>query len=142
MAFYTMRYMQDRAGGKRIYQSNDGRLIVCVSARRYGRRHEKGPALLIETCYEDERGGGWNWFSPLRLWHGDTFEDNTERIYEVDDFEASHHVYERALVAESGAMYRDGIKRYEASGWTPCEVTPECLEYWMRYRRGEAQLDL
>ena len=44
---------------------------------------------------------------------------------------------ERALVAECAAMYRDGVKTYEADGWTPCDVTPECLEYWMRYRRGE-----
>lgn len=143
MAFYTMRHTEDRGiyGQLHYYASEDGRLTVVVSEVRFVSDRKMTSALRVETTYEDSRGGGWAWFNPTELWSTTRDKGGYDR-YETITNDARMFSptpeNERALVAECAAMYRDGVKTYEANGWAPCKVMPECLEYWMRYRRGEA----
>lgn len=142
MAFYTMRHTDDRGvyGQLHYYTSEDGRLTVVVSEHRFVSNRKMTSVLRVDTTYEDSRGGAWAWFNPAGLWSTTRDKGGHDRHRVIaNDARVFPPTPENefALVAECAAMYRDGVKTYEADGWTPCEVTPECLEYWMRFRRGE-----
>ena len=127
MAFYTMRHVEDRGiyGQRHCYRSEDGRLFVEVT------RSTRVPALVLDVTYHDARGGGWRWFDPTVTWEARRDESGYSYmrmfVSERADLRRATPENERALVAEAAAMYRDGVRHYKASGWTPCEVTPDCL---------------
>ena len=132
--FYTMHKLED-LGTTRHYESEDGRLLVVLQTMGHdeGNRHDvvnvllrKGrvdrfmpTTLFVETYYTDDDGNQWGRFNPFIA----GWQINLSRLCEATPEN------ERALVAECAAMYRDGVKTYEADGWTPCEVTPECIDF-------------
>ena len=136
MSYYTMHLTEDQ-GRRHTYQSEDGRVIVDVAAvehdegrrtdaanvwRRRGHVDRFMPTTLhVSTYHYDEGGSCFGHFNPYVLSVPGRYEINFARLYE----DTPENV--RALVAEAAAMYRDGVKAYEASDWIPCEVTPECL---------------
>lgn len=132
--FYTMHELED-FGTTRHYESEDGRLLVVLQTMEHdeGNRHDvanvwlrKGrvdrfmpTTLFVETYYTDDDGNQWGRFNPFIA----GWQINFSRLCEATPEN------ERALVAECAAMYRDGVRSYEAEGYTPCEVTPECLAF-------------
>ena len=132
--FYTMHELEG-FGTTSNYESEDGRLLVVIKAMEHdeGDRHDvaniwlrKGrvdrfmpTSLFVTTYYTEDDGSQTGRFNPFISLN----QINFSRLYEATPEN------ERALVAECAAMYRDGVRRYEAEGWIPCEVTPECLAF-------------
>lgn len=132
--FYTMHELED-LGATRRYESEDGRLMVVIETTwhdegdrsdianfwmRKGYIYRFMPAMLfVETYYTDDDGRQWGMFNPFIA----GWQINPSRLCEATPEN------ECALVAECAAMYRDGVRAYKAEGWTPCEVTPECLAF-------------
>lgn len=138
MSNYTMHRAQDY-GRRHTYESEDGRLFVEISVCEHDRSRKTDAAnvwkrcgfvdrfmpttLHVEAQFTDDEGRAWGRFNPYALSVPGRFEINFARLYEATPEN------ERALVAEAAAMYRDGVRAYRADGWTPCEITPDCVAF-------------
>lgn len=136
MSNYTMHEVEGHSGMR--YESEDGRVVAVLSACDHDRTNKRdlmsiwkkkgltGGRFIDRTLhlwveYVDDDGNARGVFNPYELSASGRGVINFDRLFE--DTPENR----RRLVAESAAMRRDGVRHYDAAGWTSCAISADCI---------------
>lgn len=136
MSNYTMHEVEGYNGTR--YESEDGRMVAILSVCDHDRtdRHDlmniwrkKGltggrfidRTIHLDVYYTDDDGNTLGIFNPYHLSVPGRCVINFDRLFEDTPYNRLR------LVAEAAAMRRDGVRSYDAAGWTSCAISPDCI---------------